>query len=158
MDTAIMRLTTKAEAEINKVLQDFIDPWNLDKASLWVMNATGSMIMKQQNGDVYDLLDSKETLKSIKNADFFSILTCGWAAPIEKDITELEGVPPSKHPMKRRVRLVVGADITGVASVLRFADKEDEIVTDDGKARGSLADAVNQLVVKKLKLEAKESK
>ena len=55
MDTAIMRLTTKAEAEINKVLQDFIDPWNLDKASLWVMNATGSMIMKQQNGDVYDL-------------------------------------------------------------------------------------------------------
>jgi hypothetical protein len=33
----------------------------------------------------------------------------------------------------------------GVASVLRFADTPEEIVTDDGAARGTLADAVNSL-------------
>jgi len=33
----------------------------------------------------------------------------------------------------------------GVGSVLRFADTPKEIVTDAGSARGSLADAVNNL-------------
>ncbi|MFM8264453.1 MAG: hypothetical protein ACKOAI_00060, partial [Acidimicrobiia bacterium] len=33
----------------------------------------------------------------------------------------------------------------GVGSVLRFADTPDEIVTDPGNAKGSLADAVERL-------------
>jgi hypothetical protein len=37
-----------------------------------------------------------------------------------------------------------------VASVLRFKDKNDEIVTDEGQARGSLADAVMELMDKKM--------
>jgi hypothetical protein len=43
------------------------------------------------------------------------------------------------------VRLVVSVCDNGVASVLRFADTPDDIVTDTGSARGSLADAVNNL-------------
>ena len=39
--------------------------------------------------------------------------------------------------------MVVGD--AGVGSVLRFADKPDEVVTDPGNAKGSLADAVEQL-------------
>jgi hypothetical protein len=39
--------------------------------------------------------------------------------------------------------VVVGDD--GVGSVLRFADTPDEIVTDPGNAKGSLADAVERL-------------
>jgi hypothetical protein len=43
------------------------------------------------------------------------------------------------------VRLVVVVGDAGVGSVLRFADNPDEIVTDPGNAKGSLADAVEHL-------------
>jgi hypothetical protein len=78
------------------------------------------------------------------------VLTCGWAAPIarqdhdDQDASD-DTVPPSQHPQRRRVRLVVVVCDDGVASVLRFADTPDDIVTDAGSARGSLADAVNNL-------------
>ena len=85
------------------------------------------------------------------------VLTCGWAAPIDHDelatgLTETEtetetseDIPPSQHPLRRRVRLVVAVCDKGVASVLRFADTPNDIVTDAGAARGSLADAVKDL-------------
>ena len=84
------------------------------------------------------------------------VLTCGWAAPISRQDhddhddhddheTTDDEVPPSQHPQRRRVRLVVVVCDDGVASVLRFADTPDDIVTDAGSARGSLADAVNNL-------------
>ncbi|MBJ7398596.1 MAG: hypothetical protein JHD29_07560, partial [Ilumatobacteraceae bacterium] len=56
-----------------------------------------------------------------------------------------EDIPPSQHPLRRRVRLVVAVCDKGVASVLRFADTPNDIVTDAGAARGSLADAVKDL-------------
>ena len=43
------------------------------------------------------------------------------------------------------MRLVVAVCDKGVASVLRFADTPNDIVTDAGAARGSLADAVKDL-------------
>jgi hypothetical protein len=43
------------------------------------------------------------------------------------------------------VRLVVVVGDAGVGSVLRFADTPEEIVTDPGNAKGSLADAVERL-------------
>jgi hypothetical protein len=89
------------------------------------------------------------------------VLTCGWAAPIDKshksaddndndddddeDDDANEKVPPSQHPQRRRVRLVAVVGDQGVGSVLRFADTPKEIVTDAGSARGSLADAVTNL-------------
>ena len=59
--------------------------------------------------------------------------------------TSREGVPPSQHPLRRRVRLVVAVCDRGVASVLRFADTPNDVITDAGAARGSLADAVKDL-------------
>jgi hypothetical protein len=85
------------------------------------------------------------------------VLTCGWAAPIDRsdkndhhddgdhDDVDDKKLPPSQHPQRRRVRLVVVVGDQGVGSVLRFADTPKEIVTDAGSARGSLADAVNNL-------------
>ena len=84
------------------------------------------------------------------------VLTCGWAAPIDRshdrdddhgdDVDDAnEKIPPSQHPQRRRVRLVVVVGDHGVGSVLRFADTPKEIVTDAGSARGSLADAVTNL-------------
>jgi hypothetical protein len=39
---------------------------------------------------------------------------------------------------------VIVADKDGMASVLRFSDDPDEIITDSGKALGSLADALSE--------------
>ena len=109
-------------------------------------------------GDVYELIDAP-TSAIVRMFDAAVVLTCGWAAPIDRsdqchddddadgddDDDASEKVPPSQHPQRRRVRLVVVVGDQGVGSVLRFADAPKEIVTDAGSARGSLADAVNNL-------------
>lgn len=121
--------------------------YDLPFASVWVTNADGEIDCVAKSGDVYDLLDDKKTFKAIQDYDTFSILTCGWAAPLES--TD-ENTPPSQHPERRRVRLLVHATEFGVVSVMRFQDNDDEIVTDEGKATGSLADAVMGLMDKKM--------
>lgn len=134
----------KAESTIREQIANTYDlPW----ASVWVNDTDGGMLCVAKSGDIYDLLDDNNTLKAIDGYDTFSILTCGWAAPLES--TD-ENTPPSQHPEKRRVRLLVHATEFGVASVLRFKDDDDEIVTDEGSARGSLADAVMDLMAKKI--------
>ena len=110
-----------------------------------------------EHGDVYELIDAP-TSAIVRMFDAAVVLTCGWAAPIDRshesgdnddadddDDDANEKVPPSQHPQRRRVRLVVVVGDHGVGSVLRFADTPKEIVTDAGSARGSLADAVTNL-------------
>ena len=105
-----------------------------------------------EHGDVYELIDAP-TSAIVRMFDAAVVLTCGWAAPIDRsdqchdddDDDANEKVSPSQHPQRRRVRLVVVVGDQGVGSVLRFADTPKEIVTDAGSARGSLADAVNNL-------------
>jgi hypothetical protein len=108
-----------------------------------------------EHGDVYELIDAP-TSAIVRMFDAAVVLTCGWAAPIDRshqrsddddddDDNDNEKLPPSQHPQRRRVRLVVVVGDQGVGSVLRFADTPKEIVTDAGSARGSLADAVTNL-------------
>lgn len=148
MKSVILEKIISAEQKINSVLQDYKDPWSLPEASIWVENKFHDMILIKKSSDVYDLLADPATVTAVKHAPFFTILTCGWAAPLDDS-----DVAPSKHKERRRVRLVVGASVTGVASVLRFKDNPDEIVTDENKAKGSLADAVWDLLKEKLRAE-----
>ena len=106
-----------------------------------------------EHGDVYELIDAP-TSAIVRMFDAAVVLTCGWAAPLDRSRDENDrdddqdsdaSVPPSQHPQRRRVRLVVVVGDQGVGSVLRFADTPKEIVTDAGSARGSLADAVTNL-------------
>jgi len=114
-----------------------------------------------EHGDVYELIDAP-TSAIVRMFDAAVVLTCGWAAPIDRKSesesesddsddddddrdVDHENLPPSQHPQRRRVRLVVVVGDQGVGSVLRFADTPKEIVTDAGSARGSLADAVTNL-------------
>lgn len=146
MNTNTEQLAIESEKQINYILEDHKDPWNLNEASIWVMTASKQMICRKSNPDVYELLDNvSNSLELIQGYNSFSILTGGWASPIDKDEDAKNMLAPSKHPMRRRVRLVVTADDDGVASVLRFSDDPTEIVVDGGKARGSLADAVDNL-------------
>jgi len=96
-----------------------------------------------ENGDVYELLKDKESVKALAEHDQVLVATCGWAAPVNSD--EGDEIAPSLHPDRRRVRLACFLCDDGVASVLRFSDTPDETVTDEGNARGSLADALEQL-------------
>lgn len=136
----------KIEKQINTKLSRKKDPFAPAKASLWILNDNNKVKSVKENNDVYDLLDDFDTLETVKDCASFTILTSGWAAPINE--TD-ENNPPSEHPEKRRVRLIVHATEFGVASVMRFKDDASEIVTDDGNARGSLAEAVMDLMDKK---------
>ena len=91
--------------------------------------------------NVYDLLSGRPAAQVMKANEAVLLATCGWAAPIGED----DDIPPSEHPLRRRVRLMCVADTNGVASVVRFSDKPEEAISDDGRATGSLADALASL-------------
>ena len=100
-----------------------------------------------ENGDVYEMLNPFNVVWKMKGYDFFTIVTCGWAAPIKDDISEDEQVAPSLHPEKRRVMLTVNATTDSkIGSIITFQDDPDNQVFDYGDARGSLAEAVLELI------------
>jgi hypothetical protein len=148
MKSVILEKIVSAEEKITSVLKDYKDPWNLPESSIWIENKFHDMILIKKSGDVYDLLADSSTVTAIKHAPFFTIVTTGWAAPMDDS-----DVAPSQHKKRRRVRLSIGASVTGVASVMRFQDNPDEIVADENKAKGSLADAVWDLLKEKLRAE-----
>lgn len=146
-------LVILAENQVHNIHKDHKNPFELAMSSIWVLNPTGEMTCRKLYGDVYDLLDSPETLTAIKGEEFFGVLTSGWAAPIEECD---EDTPPSKAKERRRVRLFVSATEDGAISVLRFKDNPDETVIDEGTAKGSLADAVLDLYTRKQMVESLE--
>ena len=141
----IIEIATKAEDSLNALLAD--DGFSLPSARLYGVTLGGEegvmLSLLSEHPDVYDLLESKKAKLALA-FDFIGVVTVGWAAPLN-DNGEVEG-KPSEHAQRRRVRLMVIADKEGVASVLRFADEPDEVVTDPGSATGSLADAIQKLV------------
>ena len=160
-DPTPIAIATCVEASLHSSLDGF----NLPRARLYgvsIVDASGitshqdgalRISFLAEHGDVYELLDAPSSAIA-RMFDVAVVLTCGWAAPLNRDEQDDESrsddeisdeVPPSQHPLRRRVRLVVVVCDKGVASVLRFADTPNDIVTDDGAARGSLADAVKDL-------------
>lgn len=105
-----------------------------------------SSILVSDCADVYDLIDEIDADKLQSNYNYFSILTTGWAAPLNEN-GEIDGAP-SQHKDRRRVTLVVGVDIDNkvlVGSALKF-DDDEEIIFDFGDATGSLANAILNLL------------
>ncbi len=160
-DPTPIAIATCVEASLHSSLDGF----NLPRARLYgvsIVDASGitshqdgalRISFLAEHGDVYELLDAPSSAIA-RMFDVAVVLTCGWAAPLNRDEQDddsrsddeiADEVPPSQHPLRRRVRLVVVVCDKGVASVLRFADTPNDIVTDDGAARGSLADAVKDL-------------
>ena len=145
---SVLKTAEKTEQKIHEILGE---AFNLPKAVIYSVKTKPSneleVVKRHDCGDVYDLLADDYTLNITKNSEYIAVLTCGWASPIDPEQGESDDdiVAPSQHPQRRRVRLMVLASRNGVASVLRFSDSPNETVTDDGNARGSLADAVLKL-------------
>lgn len=131
------------EAKLHSLLNSF----ELSGARLYGVNCAGrpttepNLCSLSQHPDVYELLDTPSSALA-RMFDAAAIVTTGWAAPLGPD-GSIDGAP-SEHALRRRVRLVVVVADHGVASVLRFADAPDDIVTDPGSATGSLADAITR--------------
>lgn len=93
--------------------------------------------MEQCGGDVYDLLDN---VTPDKSANYYGVITAGWASPL----ADGDDTPPSQHPQRRRVELLVVASRDGsVASALAMAG--EAVIIDEGTAKGALADAVGAI-------------
>ena len=98
--------------------------------------------------DVYELInDSPEVFAAVNEYDLITIATCGWASPVNKDNDEDNQIAPSKHPEKRRIRLLTTANTNSqFGSSISFEDNPNEPVFDYGNAKGSLADAIEELI------------
>jgi hypothetical protein len=139
----ITDIAVGVEAKLHSTINSF----ELSGARLYGVNCASrpttepNMCLLAQHPDVYDLLDAPSSALA-RMFDAAAVVTTGWAAPLRADGT-IEGAP-SEHAQRRRVRLVVVVADNGVASVLRFADEPDEVVTDPGSATGSLAEAITR--------------
>ena len=101
-------------------------------------------------GDIYELLEGSQVADVLKTHSCVGLITTGWASPLAEGESETSPeVAPSKHPARRRVRLVIVANQEGVESVLRFSDDPTEVITDDGRATGSLSVALGEAIKRK---------
>lgn len=99
--------------------------------------------------DIYEMLDvdNEALLNQINDYDMITVATCGWAAPINKENDEYSDLAPSQHPEKRRVRLFSSANTNAqVGSSILFSDDIDNPVYDYGTAKGSMANAIIELM------------
>ena len=118
-------------------------------ARIFHIDDDGLFTLIDHNRDVYDLLDDDDVATDLSKADNISIgvLTYGWAAPITDDSNQSD-VPPSQHPDKKRVRVLVTAcDHGKFLTFLRFEADPDAVETQGG-GEGSMADAIQQLINK----------
>jgi hypothetical protein len=142
---SVLQEAIKAEELIGELVEG---SFALPQAILYsVKNNSGKLeiVKRHQSGDVYDLLEDEFSTEVARNSDLIALATTGWAAPIVKGQSVDDMTAPSKHPERRRVRLVVTANRISKASVMRFSDEPEEIHTDDDQAKGTLADAVQDL-------------
>jgi hypothetical protein len=138
---------------VERISKEMPADYNMGKALLYgvKMDENDQIIFDKihEDGDVYEMLNPFNTIWKMKGYNFFSIVTCGWAAPIanDDDDDEFIDLPPSQHPNRRRVMLTVNATIDKkVGSVISFEDDIENAVFDYGNAKGSLADAFMELI------------
>jgi hypothetical protein len=153
MTLSLLATAELAEAKLHHLLSHPTNPddqFQLSSSRLYgvtITNNEAKLTHLSSHDDVYDLL-SKADRKVAKSYEFTAVVTTGWAAPLPKDFDAEVGLdtPPSQHPEKRRVRLVIVATRGDVVSVLRFQDEPDDTITDEGGATGSLNDAIRNFM------------
>ena len=113
-----------------------------DKKSMFYSVSGESTSLIMEHGDIYEMLENPVASAIAIASDSVVVSTCGWACP-NNDGEQF--IPPSQHAERRRVSLLICANSTETASVIRFSDDWENPVYDEGEAVGLLADAVKML-------------
>lgn len=133
-----------------RVDDEYEDSFNLGTALLfavdYVRGEVPAIQKVAQHEDIYMMLEDITNAVKLWNIGYngFAIVTTGWAAPINKDSDEGNDIAPSKHPERRRVRLMSMSHGGKMGSSIRFTD-EESVTYDEGNAVGSLASAMEDL-------------
>lgn len=122
------------------------EAFQMEQAVLFAYCAEGFRVLATA-GDIYEglfLLPFQQTLNAYEEG--IGILTTGWAAPMAEN-GEQE-VAPSQHTARQRVRLASVVTRDGsMGSAMAFAENPDNLVTDEGKAEGALAEALHDALI-----------
>ena len=94
----------------------------------------------EDSDDVYDMIGGSAGVLA-RSFDAAAIITCGWAAPIDDELMCV----PSRHPQRRRVRVVTVIDDGGCASVIRFADEPDRMIAQPTQVEGDIVAALQAM-------------
>lgn len=89
--------------------------------------------------DVYRLIDGPAGVIA-RSFDAAAVVSSGWAAP-----TQDGQIPPSRHPERRRLRVVAVVSDAGVRSVTRFADSPSAPVVMTERGAGGVIDTLEAL-------------
>ena len=92
-----------------------------------------------EHRNAYALLDGSLGVLA-RSFDAAAIVTCGWAAPMLEDGTMTHR--PSRHPTRRRVRVVGLVCDVGIATVLRFEDDPTQPVSLPDGAIGDMVESL----------------
>ena len=122
-----------------KLLKESGDTFHLPTAQVYCVKEGDEFQLLTAHPDVYEALESVSKVIP-SDAIAIAVITTGWAAPLNEN-GEAVGAP-SKHPNRRRVKLVACVDSEFAGSALGFEDSPEDVVTDEGNASGSLADAL----------------
>jgi hypothetical protein len=124
------------------------DNFSMKEAKAFAVEVGGTIRIIGAHGDVYELLESLSNRKLLATDVAVGVETCGWACPIQEGVDDDEQIAPSQHPDRRRVRLIsLVTRKYETASAMGFADTPDEVITDDGSARGTLAEELMATVM-----------
>jgi hypothetical protein len=133
--------------------------WEAKTAQLFAYDGNDSTVFIARYGDVYELLDAKNSVKALAKLPDTGIvlITHGWASPVSKEDDEFADLKPSKHPQRRRVRLTIAHGNENCISKLRFSDEPNDVLTETG-GEGSLKEACATLIDKVSKQQKKAGK
>lgn len=111
------------------------------KSSFYSVSGESTTLI-MEHGDIYEMLENPVASAIATASDSVIVTTCGWASP-NNDGEQM--IPPSMHPERRRVLVVICANATETASAVRFSDDWENPVYDEGEAVGLLNDAIRLL-------------
>lgn len=128
--------------------------FRMEQAVLFAYCAEGFRVLATAE-DIYEGLASlpfSETLNAYEEG--IGIITTGWASPLNADGSAPD-CAPSQHHARKRVRLSSCVTREGkMGSAMAFQHDPDDLVTDEGEATGSLAEALH---ITLLRLIAKQN-
>lgn len=115
--------------------------FTMEQAILFAYCGDGFRLLATAD-DIYEALFLLPQTQTLANGEQgIGIITTGWASPLGAD-GQPEGAP-SAHPERQRVRLCSCVERDGtMGSALAFERDPDDLVTDEGEATGTLAEAL----------------